>query len=163
KQVLPDIRKALKHPEGFVRASAAVADWKVSGDAGPAVEALLELLKNEPGSDDFEKVKDEFNKSWAIDGLARIGPDARATVPALVEALKDKKIDHKAAFALVAISPQSSNEAVPILMRLLREGGLNSHDAAIALGKMGPSGKDAVPALLQVWKNEDRWIADEAA
>jgi HEAT repeat protein len=111
KTALPTIRVFLKVSDGFVRASACVAYWKITGEARPAVEPLIEVV--EKGG--------WYDKRQAAEGLGRIGPAAEAAVPALVRCLKDADVMVRvdAAVALGCIGPKAK-EAIPTLLELLK-------------------------------------------
>lgn len=93
----------------------------------------------------------------SVVALARIGPDAKAAVPALTEALKNRDPDlrEEAAKALGHIGPDAKT-AVPVLIRALKDkvDGVR-RDAVVALGCIGPDAKAAVPELAEALKDED--------
>jgi HEAT repeat protein len=112
KTAVPTIRSALKSENGFVRASACVAFWRITGQVGPAVEPLVELLET----------GDWYAKRQSASGLGRIGSAAEAAVPALVRALKDAEwgVRWDAAIALGRIGPKA-RPAIPGLIELLKK------------------------------------------
>jgi HEAT repeat protein len=85
--------------------------------------------------------------------LGKIGPAAKAGVPALLQQPLMDQSSHDLqlaiAEALGGIGPAARN-GVPLLIRFLRENGEVACAAAEALGKIGPGAKDAVPALMRV-------------
>src|SRR5205807_656106 len=93
-------------------------------------------------------------RAETADALRRIGPDAKAAVPALAGALKDTDVtvQRLAARALGAIGP-GAKDAVPALIA-----GLNNSDSAgeclLALGAIGPDAKEALPALDKMRKED---------
>ncbi|HEX7896905.1 MAG TPA: HEAT repeat domain-containing protein [Planctomycetota bacterium] len=97
----------------------------------------------------------------AAEELSRIGPPAKAAVPALVKLLKDKDVDVRlaAASALAAIEP--GNAAIlPAVVAELK--GEQRKTAAEVLGDLGAPG---VPALIDALKDADagvRWSAAES-
>jgi HEAT repeat protein len=109
---VPAIRPFFVADNGFVRASAAVAFWKISSQAGPAVEAMVESL--EKGN--------SYAKLWSAKGLGRMGPAAESGVPALLKALNDADagVRRDAAIALSAIGPKA-RAAVPRMVELAKE------------------------------------------
>jgi HEAT repeat protein len=112
KAAVPAIRSALQARDGFVRASACVAFWKITGQVSPAVEPMIELLVTGHESD----------KRWSAEGLGRMGPAAEAAIPALIGALKDTDsgVRWDAAVALGCIGPKAW-EAIPALIELLNK------------------------------------------
>ena len=91
KAALGPLTKALRDSDGEVRAQAAVALSKVGPDAGAAVPALIEMMKND------SSVTARSYATWA---LGEIGPGAKSAVPSLMEALSDKVVAESAAAAL---------------------------------------------------------------
>ena len=93
-------------------------------------------------------------RSNAARALARLGPEAKAAVPALSEALKDEEafVRGYAASALSGIGPA----AVPALSKALKDEERDVRvSAAAALARLGPAeAKAAVPALSEALKDE---------
>src|SRR5262249_7246673 len=78
KAAVPQLEAALKDESRLVRFEAAIALWAISKQKS-AIPALIDLLKNK-----------DANARWrSAEALERIGPKAKAAVPALLEALKD--------------------------------------------------------------------------
>jgi HEAT repeat protein len=109
---VPAIRPFLGASNGFVRASAAVALWKISGQADVAVKSMVELLEN----------GDWYGKRWSATGLGRMGPAGEAGITALIKALSDADagVRRDAAIALGTIGPKARS-AVPRLVVLVKE------------------------------------------
>lgn len=109
-----------------------------------AVPMLVELLADEDDQVCFA----------ACNALAANGATARQALPALLEMLGHSNVFYRrnASNALAAIGPDAS--ATNILIEALKEedSWVNYH-AAIAVGKLGPQGKEAVPALLDLMKS----------
>ncbi len=89
----------------------------------PAVSALTDALKNKEGTKKPKKGdkkapkatdRTAFLRAKAAQALGTIGPDAKAAVPALIEALKDTSIRNDAVVALGNIGPDAK-DAVPAL------------------------------------------------
>src|SRR5262249_40529985 len=80
-----------------------------------------------------------------IEVLGRIGPGAKDAVPALIEALREKgptaDIEER-----IEISPGFGKAAVHESARLR---------AVIALGQIGPEARDALPALIEAYGDEN--------
>jgi HEAT repeat protein len=92
-------------------------------------------------------------RTAAASALGRIGADAKAAVPALIEALKDemKDVRETVRHALSQIGPV----AVPALIKALsHQDAYVCGGAAEALGFIQPEGRIAVPALLDRFKDE---------
>ena len=88
---------------------------------------------------------------------------AREAVPALVEALKDGSsgVRTRAALALWQLTGDAGL-AVPVLIESLQDR-LARLDAAVALGRMGPAARDAVPALVAVLDDDFPLVRTYAA
>jgi len=100
----------------------------------------------------------------AANCLARIGPRAKAAVPALIGALNDsadEALRAEAALALGEIGP-AAKAAVPALVALLKTpDGVDTEatiarrsSAAWALARLGPPAREAVPALERVARDD---------
>ena len=149
-QIQQQIRK-LKSQNDRLRYRAADTLAKIGERA---VHPLAEALNDE----------DPIVDSLAAQALGKIGPNAKAAVPALLEGLydedKDPIVGSCAAEALGKIGPH----AVPALVEALN----NEHEdvrrhAARALGEIGPDAKAAVPVLLEVLNDEDEDVCECAA
>jgi HEAT repeat protein len=112
--------------------------------------------------------------------LGRIGPEARAAVPALIESLTDDAVvdpaagysirDDRdfvggtvAAYTATALA-QIGPGAVPGLIEALRSKNANVRRiAAKVLGKIGPAARQAVPWLRPLLKDEQGGVREAAA
>ncbi len=120
-----------------------------------AVEALAEL-----GPKALQHVKDTLKneklRPLALSLIYRLGPDAEAAVPALIEALKedaqeedDVMFRREVQFALGAIGPKA-RAAVPALLNSLSADREEIRaSACFALGKIGPGGAVAAVSRLR--------------
>jgi HEAT repeat protein len=118
-----------------------------------AVPRLIAALKREEGR----------LKTAAI--LARIGPPAKAAVPALIEALGDKNPETRSEvlFALAAIGP-GAKQAVPAVARALGDPEMDVRYAACyALGKIGPAAMSAKAELQKRLTSPDRFLRQASA
>jgi HEAT repeat protein len=155
--VAPQLEKLTEEdPSGVVRVTAAVAMEKLTGDAERLIRILCgRLMDPEPEA-----------RVTAAEALRAMGPVARSAVPALADALKE---GHYHAMAAIAITLGGMGPhavlAVPALAsaflaeysvsgntsRLKWEDGpvydMVRHTAAVALGKIGPAAREALPAL----------------
>jgi HEAT repeat protein len=97
--------------------------------------------------------------------LADMGVQAKAAVPALMEALNDKASSIRKA-AAGALGNIGAEAAVPALTKALRDtDGKVRWQAADALGRIGPKAHRAVPALMEALKDKEpsmRGIAADA-
>src|SRR5919201_1470415 len=96
-------------------------------------------------------------------GLSLHGPEARAAVPALIEALKKEvSVRQYAARALGEIGPEA-RDAVPALMEALHDPEWTvRRQAALALGRIGPEARAAVAALLKLRQDRDHLVRKAA-
>lgn len=109
----------------------------------PAIPTLIEKLAIR--EDRFGE--DEFGTSGAAtEALGRIGLPA---LPALLDALKDPSRRQSAAQAIGDIGAQGSSVSVPALLRHVDDTDEGVRSSVYnALGKIGPTASDAVPALV---------------
>jgi HEAT repeat protein len=124
-------------------------------DLSKNVEILVKQLK--------EGDKDQRKK--AAESIEKLGPDAKAAVPALGEALKDQEPDvrYSAAQALGRMGPEARG-AVAALSELLKDTNKDiRQSSAWALGRIGPEAKEAAPALLETLKDQDKDVRRTAA
>ena len=114
------------------------------GRMGPAAEETVPAL--------VETLKQPSLRPSVIEVLGRIGPRAKAAVPALVEALKEGPPgDIKEE---TEISPGFGKGTVHQSVRLR---------AVIALGQIGPEAKDALPALIEAYRDENEFFRQHVA
>lgn len=139
KWALPQLIEKLSDEDPRGRASAAFAIGCIGPQAKEAVPNLIESLK-----DDSYGVRAE-----AARALGKIGPSAKAAVPALVETTKDEQswVRLWAADAIWRIDRDP--RAIPVLIDVLKSHYASSTRAAGALGDIGPTAKEAVPALIE--------------
>ena len=98
----------------------------------------------------------------AVKALARIGPEAKEAVPALIAALKDKD-DGVRSFAAEALG-RIGKEAVPALIVALKDQNAGVRNSAVyTLGRIGPEAKEVVPALIAALKDKDDGVRSFAA
>ena len=129
------------------------------GDFGDEVMHLVvdytKLLNDEivPCLEERLKDTDDGVRGAAVNWLRRIGPLAKAAVPALTKVVKDDEdedIRRSAADALGNMGADAK-PAVPAIIELLKDGKADSITHAVAaeaLGRIGPGAKSAVPALV---------------
>jgi HEAT repeat protein len=145
KDALPKLKARLSNEDARESwCACALALWRIDSQGELAVPALIDLLEDKG----WERVH-------VANALAEIGPDARAAVPALRNALRDRTpwVRVSAANALWRIERQV--EAVlPALLSGLHGLGGDAVMAARSLGEMGPQAQAAVPALCQALQRE---------
>jgi HEAT repeat protein len=130
------------------RAWAALALWKINGDAGAVVPTLVTWLG---------EGQDSAVQSAHV--LGDIKPPARTTILALGKALEDERAGTAAAEALGRIGP----EALPVLVAALASPDKKARSlAAGVLGVMGPGAAAALPALVRTLGDAERGVRAEA-
>jgi HEAT repeat protein len=149
KSAIPPLLDLLSDQDPVVRRLAALA----LGNIGPKEEGVQKAL--------VRAVKEETNnnaRAGAAWALAQAGTEAKSTVPALLEGLKNSKAlsgpeliqaQKAIVFALGRIGPDAK-EAVPALLAILRKP--DSDDSlrlsvVDTLGLIGPAAREAAPTL----------------
>ena len=133
---LPYLITMLKHHDKYVRRHAVWAFGKLGSLAKDAVEPLCKALKDE----------DPRTASGAAQALGNMSYDAIEAIPCLAEAMRGTNIV-LCRLASKAMS-QIGRPAIATLMAHLRHRDpFVRGEAALALGWMGPTAGDAVPAL----------------
>jgi HEAT repeat protein len=183
---LPDshqsVRIAALRALGEMGAKSAAADVKLFQDrtSDPAMKVWAAATLVVLGSDEeanrralFAALKEKAPgarsaRITAIDAIAALGPNAKAAVPDLIVALKDKstvgrkgdeQVRERAAQTLGRLR---AREAVPPLIELMRDPDRRARRAAAeALGAIGPDAIVAVARLRDLARN-DPAIADAA-
>jgi len=99
-------------------------------------------------------------RPYAIQVVRRLGPEAAAAVPALIEALQDKdpSIVKEAEFALGAIGPEASAATDALIQALTNDDEQVRFTACYALGQIGPAARAATPSLAGLLKSEDEFL-----
>ncbi len=115
--LVPVLLPLLKHENRYVRGSAAASLGEIGKQPSVVVPALVELLKRE--KPDPNKGDPRMPILW---GLALFGPEAKPTIPVLLEIIsnrnEDSLLQSRAIDVLVAIGPKAK-VAVPTLLKLL--------------------------------------------
>jgi HEAT repeat protein len=151
---LPLVLRSLEDSDQYVRQSAREALKRM----GPTAAAALAQAVRDPEPD--QRVR-------ALRGLDVIGPDARAELPTVTEALTDADSDVRQAAAITLASvTRDTDAAVPALLKALttdREAEVRAQ-AATALGRIGPAAHAAVPELIRALRNDSAGkVREEAA
>ncbi|OGS10446.1 MAG: hypothetical protein A2234_00800 [Elusimicrobia bacterium RIFOXYA2_FULL_58_8] len=220
KAAVPALLEVVKDSNSDVSTAAMLAIGRIGPDAKTAISMLLPLLENEKkhirllsagrlqdwvSSETKEAVPpliaslnrsvdnrdDEWFREEVVDALWKIGPSAKAAVPALINLFHHKKMDNlvpKAVRALANIGPEAALELVkvindktstvrevaalalakfgesyvPVLVDALKDEDSEVRgSAALALGRIGPGAKNAVPALIEVLRSSVTSVNEE--
>jgi HEAT repeat protein len=150
---VPDLVEELLRgsPRSRLRALAVVAAMGRPGRA--ALPHLVKLLNNEA----------EDVRQAAAQALGSLGADAATAAPAVLDALRAKRIATPAALETLGRIAAPDREVLSFLLDVLTDSKAPEHDrcaAAWALGLLGPEARDAVPALLDVLAAVE--LADQA-
>jgi HEAT repeat protein len=93
----------------------------------------------------------------AARALGNMGPKAKDAVPALCRALKDRHAGVRESVAR-ALGEIRSKAAVPALLEVITYKYYDDPGWAIwALGRIGPEGKAAIPALVDIYFHDKSW------
>lgn len=149
-RILTALIKALKDDEGYVRAAASDALYKIGE---PAVPALVEVLQSDEGC------------VWAALTLGILAERARAAIPALISALNDcdPRVRVEAAGALVKVQPEEPLPLETLIESLQCENGDARARASYHLRCLGARARSALPALISALRDEDRTVRENAA
>lgn len=141
---VPQLIDAVKEPGNYLRSwGACDAIAAIGPEAQPAVQPLIEGLRKVSRTDYI------FHERASL-ALASIGSNDEAFVRDLLELLGDQPAQAGVAEALA----KYGLPVVPQLIELLRDGdALRQSGAALALGKIGPDAKEAVPELSAALKH----------
>jgi HEAT repeat protein len=176
---VPALTRAAKDSDGYVRGAAVAGLGEIGPSAAAALDVIVGVLesddqnnyiaaralgklgaKAEPAVSSLTKALDHrspFMRESAAEALGCIGPKARASTTALRKALRDVEphVRLNAAYALWTI--ERSNDGIKVLTLLL-----DSKDHLVvlgtieAIGDIGPSAEDALPALEKVRQRDDK-------
>lgn len=138
------LMKQLKSSKDPLARRQAAAGLGEKGElAKGATPTLLAALKD----------KDEFVRRMAVRSLGQIKAEPDVAIPAMKRLFQDE--DRGVIEALGEAFATMGSPAVPPLTEMLRSRDpLHKKTAAVALGKMGPQAKEAVPALIAAFKSE---------
>ncbi len=183
REVVPKLVEALKASEPRVRAAAARA--LVDLDPPPEiVRPVLQKAMDEASPEVLDEMLDalaglgekavprlakalevEQVRARAAAIIARIGPPAKAAVPALVKALADENPEtrNEVLFALAAIGADAA-EAVPAIQEALKGSDPKvCYAACYALGKIGPAAAAAKEDLVDRLADKDQFLCVASA
>ncbi|MCI0378103.1 MAG: HEAT repeat domain-containing protein [Gemmataceae bacterium] len=108
---VPSLTKTLQESDFEIRLAAAKALWNITKTADAVVPALVELLEEQWAADDGDGEARRRFQQTVIEALCRVGPAAKAAVPALTHKAKDKNrlISESARNALKKIGAPAAN------------------------------------------------------
>lgn len=132
---------------------------KILAEVGPAgkdaVPFLISVLNRADPFQSRDTSAEKRRPEDAAKTLGRIGPEARAAVPALEAALEDPDGNIRTSTGLALWRIAHSELALKALSGELHDPDQNTRfDAAMALGEIGPAAQSAVPALIEALKND---------
>ena len=135
---VPDLTRLLSDQNLYCRASAADALGKIGEKAAESLPNLIKTLEDQDG---FVRVR-------AASAVWKITRQKNAAMPVLKAALKESEhsVRWNAAVELGEIEP-GNQDAIEALIRMLSDDPEFINVTAMALGKMGPNAKAALPAL----------------
>lgn len=141
---VPALVEALDDKSGLSKTSVIEALGMIGPPAAMAVPKLCDLLRHD---------EDEYVRSYAAEALGNIC-DPRA-VPVLIAAIEDNdaEVRWEAIYALELLGPQAT-EALPALVRLIKNGDEYAWAAATAIGAIDSQGS-AAPVLIEALSSED--------
>ncbi len=128
---IPALTRVLNDKSNSVRCTAAKSLVSL-GASEKAVPAMIEMLQDQTADPDRKRAR-TFDRRSAIEVLERIGPGARAAVPALVEAMKDNDPQVRVHAAAVLLSLGEPAVALPVLRAVQADGTEDSSLRSIAI------------------------------
>jgi HEAT repeat protein len=171
---VPRLQEMLKHGDVEVRGAAAAGLTQLGTGAKEALPALLETVKDETlpaatrlaclkaastaGADPkdlvpvLQKAARDNNMELriaALDAVARLGPNASATLGGVIKALDDRESRKAALAALAAIGPGAAKEGIPQALRFIDDAELRP-DVLTTLTALKPTGPDAAPLVTKL-------------
>jgi internalin A len=166
KEVLRLLSSFLRDRNSDIRSFAAQLLGRLGPKAAPAVSALMAGL-----DDRGETLSPKFDHNWApvrpvccdmAETLGKIGYPARAALPKLSTMMTGDKrptVRISAALAICQIDPPNK-KALRNLIRILEDSPdeIETCEASVALGELGPRARDAVPALGRTVRHKCIWI-----
>lgn len=182
---LPGLRQALNDSSPDVRQIAIQGLIKLGPDAGPAVTELVALFT----SKDRDTARRAFDavmaigprsaavpglvlalressvavRLWAIQSLAKLGPDAKEALPSLLGELQPKERAVSNAVLEAVNSIGAKDAAVPQLRKLIRADTPEARQWVVqSLGKLGAHAEKALPELVEALDDKDSVVAESA-
>jgi len=154
KSAVPLLVKRLKDTDLQTRVNAAVALWAIDGQIKNGIPIFTQGLKTSP--------------KFAADSIARIGPAAKGTIPALLDVLRssdDLWVRLRAASALGTMGG-AARSAIPSLEVMLNSKKSKKVTVLASPFEIFPAcpgiGKPAVPLLIRALSNTDTEVRRQA-
>ena len=154
---IPALIRTATSTNAEVRAFAVYTLGRMALETAVVIPVLLKALQ-----DPDREVR--YNAAFGLSALAFMGGDAKAAVPALVDALKDSYGTARAAAALALGHIHSQSDLViPALVESLRDQQVFVRSqAAAALGEFGTNAKSAFPSLVELTHDENQDVRNAA-
>lgn len=154
RDAVPLLTQALSDKDHYVRSSAANALGEIGPESRVAAPSLIKLLKD-PVAD---------VRASAATALAKVEPgSAGVVVASLSEDLKEPVFKGWAARALGHFGPEAKPATLLLADMLKTEDYLGRHQVVKTLAKIGPGGREAVPALRSILNDRVPYIRVAAA
>jgi HEAT repeat protein len=153
-QAVPILMRAIAVPAVDVQRPAIDALGRIGPPARTAVPAIIA---------EVDLPKDHINyaplthfRRLAARALGRIGPDAAEAIPVLERALDNEDYVYRVEAALALWRISQYPQALDVLQAVIRENPAEGpYEAIMALPKLGPVAREAVPTLVATLKHED--------
>jgi HEAT repeat protein len=162
KDAVPALTRALKDKEGHVRVSSAEALWHIEGKFDPALSILIDSLI-------VMKVNHDYVADAAAKVLGKMGPGAKAAVPALKKVLAHEDTWRETRVCVAEALWRITGEVQPttdVFIPLLRDREnirYNLWHLFTVLEEMGPLAKGTAPALRELLTHESKEVREVAA
>jgi HEAT repeat protein len=161
---LPPLLAALSDPERSVRRSAVRAVKFHGTEARTAVPIVVGLLEQPHGDVVYPGDPVLYAEEAAV-VLQQIDPDLTASIPALVDVLRDEQGNvREIVLAVLAQLGPRAKPAVPALNQVLHD---RTHPRPpqlyLALGAIGPDAREVIPALTEAIEDPDPATSASAA
>jgi HEAT repeat protein len=142
KAAVPKLADMAKGGDANLRNNAINALMQIGPDARAAVPTLVENLKD----------PNQYVVTQSLQALRQIQPEPKTVMPDLQELLKSTNPYQRAMTADAMVAVDHENKTVlPVLIELLGDKQWWG-TAVLALGRMGPNAKEAVPDLVKLLK-----------
>ncbi len=161
KAAVPELVKRFEAKSPQLRIAAAEAAAVIDPKQGEkAASALTEVLKTHTGG---------THRNDAVRALARIGPDAKAALPALLEEIEETRKNNRSfrvdvVLAVLAIDPETAKPVRAwIRERVVKEGDEDADDIAREFRKLGAGAKPLLAELIVMLDAKDGYVRECAA
>jgi HEAT repeat protein len=160
---IPALTETLRDPKPLIRVYAARALAEMGADASNAVPALAKVAADpRVGS---LAITTFALRGTAVTALGRIGPAAKAAIPALKTMLQEQTAEPtlrgSAALAIWRIDEDVDTTLPVFLQEMPLTGEINKGGWIIALGEMGPRARAAIPQLeRELSQDKVSWILE---